>query len=92
MSSDNDETGRRPVSGYHMLLTLVEKMDAKLNTLGEKIDAERAARQAMELRNAERFAALETSLKNFLRLGGFLSTIAAGIIVSAVVWFLTNHR
>jgi hypothetical protein len=92
MMGDNDDTGRRPVSGYHMLLNLVEKMDAKLSTLGDKIDRERAARQLTELRNAERFTALETSLKNFLRLGGFLATVAAGIIVGAVLWFLTNHK
>lgn len=92
MSIDNDDTGRRPVSGYHMLLNLVEKMDAKLSSVIEKIDAERVARQASEIKAAERFTALETTQKAMQRLISWVATLAATVLAGGILWYVTANN
>ena len=72
MSAAEEDTGRRPVSGYTLLVAAVEKLSDQVDALRQALEAERAARAAQELAHAVKIAQLETKIALYSALGALL--------------------
>lgn len=72
MSQPDEDTGRRAVSGYQLLMAAVEKLGDQVEALRVALEAERAARAAQELAHAVKIAQLETKIALYSALGALL--------------------
>lgn len=72
MSQPEEDTGRRAVSGYQLLMAAVEKLSDQVDALRQALEAERAARASAELAHAVKIAQLETKIALYSAMGAVL--------------------